>query len=396
MHIKLCITDKKERRMNMKNAKRPIMILSAAVCALSLSACGNINGGVEQNSDNTTLPPVTEAVQTMTSPETSMTLPEDEGEPCIILSADPDTGEVERIERNVESTSTSAPVTQEIIETLTDDPDGNVGIKKTTSATAIVSEGENFVVTDPRSGESMQVTAAASREPVPNDTFDHALTSGQTPTGASVEVKDGVTYVDGVIIVNKTYSLPHDYGTGLVPEAEAAFYEMAGAAANEGIWLYIISGYRSYWYQDQLYWGYYSWRGEETDRFSARAGHSEHQTGLAMDVNDATMNFVGTPEAQWLAQHCVEYGFIIRYPENKEEATGFMYEPWHIRYLGKEKAKQIADSGLCLEEYYGLTSVYPEDGSQSEGGQVTQAPEAPVPQEDTTTTSAVSAWIRDW
>lgn len=379
----------------MKNAKRPLSGLSATVCALCLSACGNINGSDQQvNSDTAPVPQVTEAVQTVTSPVVSTTLFDDD-EPCIILSEDPDTGEIARIENNVKS-STTAPVTENGIEVLTGDPDGNIGIKTMTSATEVFSEGENFVVTDPRSGESMQVTAAASREPVPNDPYAHALTGGQTPTGATVEVKDGVTYVDGVIIVNKTYSLPHDYGTGLTPEAEAAFYEMAGAAANEGIWLYIISGFRSYWYQDQIYWGYYSWRGEETDRFSAKAGHSEHQTGLAIDVNDATMNFVGTPEAQWLAQHCVEYGFIIRYPEDKEAATGFMYEPWHIRYLGKEKAKQIADSGLCLEEYYGLTSVYPEEETQTgaQEGQVTQAGEA-QPTETKATTSAVSAWIRD-
>lgn len=359
----------------MKNADKIKLILPAAAYALCLAACGDVNTMTEAEGATSydAVPSVTEANETVTSPVTSFTDLDDD-EPYIILSQDPETGELERFEKDATGTEkiTSSPSNQVIgssqedngIIIITEETNENDLTGKGTTITDVVGESENFVVTDPWSGESMRVTAPPTRDPDIQQGNVQALTSGLTPTGASVEVKDGVTYVDGVVIVNKTYSLPQEYGNGLDPEAEAAFYEMAGAAADDGIWLYIVSGYRSYWYQDQLYWGYYSWRGEETDRFSAKAGHSEHQTGLAMDVNDATRNFVGTPEAKWLEEHCVEYGFIIRYPEDKEDATGFMYEPWHIRYLGKEKSKLIADSGLCLEEYYGLTSVYPPEETQ--------------------------------
>ncbi|WP_295156414.1 M15 family metallopeptidase [uncultured Ruminococcus sp.] len=183
---------------------------------------------------------------------------------------------------------------------------------------------------------------------------------GETANGYKIENINGVTYIDGVLIVNKTYGLPQNYGTGLDPTAQQAFYEMQSAAANDGIWLSIVSGYRSYWYQDQLYWNYVYTRGgqAEVDRFSARAGHSEHQTGLAMDLNNASRWFAGTPEAQWIEEHCADYGFIIRYPDGKEDITGFMYEPWHVRYVGKELARTLTDQGLTLEEYFGIDSVY--------------------------------------
>lgn len=176
------------------------------------------------------------------------------------------------------------------------------------------------------------------------------------------EVIDGITYIDGILVANKSYSLPSDYNPGLDPDAEAAFYEMAADAANDGISLFICSGFRSYWTQTDLYNGYvWSYGKELTDTFSARPGHSEHQSGLAMDINMASDAFEGTPEAIWLAEHCSDYGFIIRYQKGKESITGFKYEPWHIRYLGVETAKAVEASGLSLEEYLGIDSVYKED-----------------------------------
>src|SRR5699024_5056985 len=97
---------------------------------------------------------------------------------------------------------------------------------------------------------------------------------------------------------------------------------------------------------------------EMADTYSARPGHSEHQTGLAFDLNEISDAFAGTPEAEWLAEHAHEYGFIIRYPADKEDITGYSYEPWHVRYLGKEIAEKVYESGLCLEEYLGIDSVY--------------------------------------
>lgn len=171
------------------------------------------------------------------------------------------------------------------------------------------------------------------------------------------------TYINGILVVNKTYGLPKNYneGGGLTAETAAAFEEMKKAAAKDGISLRIASGYRSYNHQKRLFEGYLTRRGqsrEYVETYSARPGHSEHQAGVAIDVNMASDAFLGTPAQKWLDKHCVEYGFIIRYPEGKQQYTGFKYEPWHVRYLGKENAEKVSSSGLCLEEYLGITSEY--------------------------------------
>ncbi len=176
-----------------------------------------------------------------------------------------------------------------------------------------------------------------------------------------IEQNNGMTFVDDILIVNKTYSLPADYDPGVSQVALNAFNEMAEAAAADGISLWINSGYRSYQEQEELYNGYASERGTEAaDEVSSRPGHSEHQTGLAFDVNDTSFGFENSPEADWLNAHCAEYGFIIRFPEGKDKYTGYTYEPWHIRYLGTKLAKEVTESGLCLEEYLDITSEYAE------------------------------------
>ena len=174
-----------------------------------------------------------------------------------------------------------------------------------------------------------------------------------------IEVRDGVTYVDGILIVNKTYGLPSDYGSGEDPEAMKAFDEMCSAASGDGIYLYLASGYRSYSLQESIYNEFVDERGTEAaDRVSARPGHSEHQTGLAIDINTTASSFNYTPEAAWIAEHCHEYGFTVRYPEDKEDITGYAYESWHVRYVGKDLSEKLAKEDLTLEEYYGLTSAY--------------------------------------
>lgn len=179
------------------------------------------------------------------------------------------------------------------------------------------------------------------------------------PEGPVIEVKNGVTYVNGILIVNKSYSLPQNYGSGLTSATQKAFNNMQAAAKNDGISLWICSGFRSYSYQSQLYWNYVNRDGQwAADRYSARPGHSEHQSGLAIDINNASSSFNGTREAKWIAAHCADYGFILRYPYGKEDKTGFMYESWHVRYVGKDLAKKITKSGLCLEEYLGIDSYY--------------------------------------
>lgn len=180
-----------------------------------------------------------------------------------------------------------------------------------------------------------------------------------TPKNTIVK-KNGVTYVNGILIANKTYGLPSTYNPGGLTKATYnAFLEMKRAAAKDGINLWICSGFRSYSTQSWLYNSYVNRDGRaKADTYSARPGHSEHQTGLAMDINNASSSFNNTREARWLANNCWKYGFIIRYPNGKQSITGYKYESWHVRYLGKDMAKKVYNSGLCLEEYLGITSRY--------------------------------------
>lgn len=167
------------------------------------------------------------------------------------------------------------------------------------------------------------------------------------------------TYIDGILIANKTYPLPESYAPGWDEEASAQLHVMFAAAKKDGISLFVKSGYRSYIDQKIIYNGYVARDGQQAaDRYSARPGHSEHQTGLAFDLNSTSTSFEHTPEAKWIAANCHKYGFIVRYPKEKESVTGYIYEPWHVRYLGVEKATEVFESGLCLEEFLGITSVY--------------------------------------
>lgn len=200
-------------------------------------------------------------------------------------------------------------------------------------------------------------------QPVSTTSSDSSQTVTTTVTTSALPVKNdsGVTYIQGILIANKTYGLPEDYNPGLDSETEAAFNTLSEAAANQGLDIYLSSGFRSYETQARIYGSYVDSYGQESaDTFSARPGYSEHQTGLAIDVNTIDDSFAGTPEAEWLANHAHEYGFIIRYPKGKESITGYKYEPWHIRYLGVEKATEVYNSGLTLEEFLGIDSEYKE------------------------------------
>lgn len=190
------------------------------------------------------------------------------------------------------------------------------------------------------------------------------VTSTDNPeVSATVNVKvipdSECTYIDGILIANKTYPLPQSYAPGWDAEASEQIKVMFEAAKLDGISLWVKSGYRSYIDQKIIYNGYVERDGNEAaDTYSARPGHSEHQTGLAFDLNSTASSFADTPEAKWIAENSYKYGFIVRYPKGKESITGYMYEPWHVRYIGVEKAKEVYESGLSLEEFLGITSVY--------------------------------------
>ncbi len=206
-------------------------------------------------------------------------------------------------------------------------------------------------------------TATTTAKPTPTQTAHvPSVLEGEYTYGGEpiIEVIDGITYINGILIANKTYSLPETFVPGgLDPTTTAAFEKMRADAEAQGMTLKIVSGYRSYRQQVSTYATFSSRDGKAVaDRYSARPGHSEHQSGLAMDLNSVKNSFANTKEGKWLAENCASYGFIIRYPEGKESMTGYMYEPWHIRYIGVPLAQIITDSGLCLEEFLGITSVY--------------------------------------
>ena len=175
------------------------------------------------------------------------------------------------------------------------------------------------------------------------------------------------------VLVNKQYILPDgfvpelevlggNYGVGsLHPTAAAAFRAMADAAWADGISLRSVSAYRSYNTQSGLYYGYLRQDSRASvDSYSARPGHSEHQTGLAVDINVASTgaHFENTPAFAWLKAHCAEYGFILRYDKGQEHITGFRFEPWHYRYVGKEIAETVMSWGISYEEYLALHGVW--------------------------------------
>ena len=161
---------------------------------------------------------------------------------------------------------------------------------------------------------------------------------------------------DEIVIANKHYPLSKDYNPGENPTAKAELLKLIAAMKEEGFAISDdYSGFRSYETQEKLYQEYVVEDGQETaDRESARPGYSEHQTGLAFDVIGTNGDLVTEEKAaQWLLDHAADYGFVVRYLKGKEKETGYMAEEWHLRYVGKE-AKEIAASGLSLEEYYGF------------------------------------------
>lgn len=159
------------------------------------------------------------------------------------------------------------------------------------------------------------------------------------------------TYINGILLVNKTHGLPRDFGE-TDPTAYAALQQLQADANKAGYEIPLMSGYRSYDYQVQLYNNYVAAEGQEAaDTYSARPGFSEHQTGLTFDIGQMEYDYGDTPEGTWLHTHAHEYGFIIRYPRGKENITGYRYEPWHVRYVGVDVASEIYKRGITLEEY---------------------------------------------
>jgi len=182
------------------------------------------------------------------------------------------------------------------------------------------------------------------------------------------------------VLVNKEYALPDGYEPKdlVVPnvrfpfteddpkkqlrkEAAEALEQLFDAAEEEGHFLFAQSGYRSFERQEAIFASNVEQDGEEVaNQYSARPGESEHQTGLVMDITSEAVEFRlveefgDTPEGKWVAENAYKYGFIVRYEKGKEDITGYQYEPWHLRYVGKKAAKTIYEQDLTLEEYVGV------------------------------------------
>lgn len=183
-------------------------------------------------------------------------------------------------------------------------------------------------------------------------------------------VENADTSKGNLMLVNKYYKLANTYvpenlvtvdskyGRTLPMEKEAyeAFKVLFEDARKEGLHIWVRSPYRSYQTQNSLYESYAARDGySEADTYSARPGYSEHQTGLGLDVvadDNSLGNFENTKEFTWMKDNAYKYGFILRYPKDKEYITGYMYEPWHYRYVGKDVAKDIYEKNLTFEEYY--------------------------------------------
>ncbi|WP_455543986.1 M15 family metallopeptidase [Intestinibacter sp.] len=175
--------------------------------------------------------------------------------------------------------------------------------------------------------------------------------------------ENGAYNISGTIIVNKEYGLDKDYtyndNQGLYDEATEAFEKMQKDAEKDRVWFHIVNRYRSYAVQSWMHEKYKKER-ENASMFSAQAGYSEHQTGLAFDLNgknqetSSNEKFKDTQEYKWLKENAYKYGFILRYPEGKTDITGYIFEPWHYRYVGTDISYDLKDGDTTLEEYFNI------------------------------------------
>ncbi|MGN7457282.1 M15 family metallopeptidase [Paenibacillus pasadenensis] len=265
------------------------------------------------------------------------------------------------------------------------EPDASPGASATASPPASAGGGGSSaspspsLTPSPSSSPTAKPSSSPSAKPSSKPSASPAGAKGGSTGGFYEAIEVTANASAAAALVNKQFRLPEGYAPKelvypdipftfsekidkrkLRKEAAEALEQLVAGAAKDGIKLAGVSGYRSESRQKTLYEGYVKKDGvAAADKYSARPGHSEHQTGLAIDMSGidgkcaAESCFAGTPEAEWLAEHATDYGFIIRYPEGKEDITGYKYEPWHIRYVGVELAAKLAESGDTLEEHYG-------------------------------------------
>ena len=258
-------------------------------------------------------------------------------------------------------------------------------IEESTHSKENESSSEEVSSTDTNSDTSSSIMSDATSVSASSDSSEFAppvvpsgnvVSKGTTSKGFKIQEINGATYIDGVLIANKTYALPQDFiptnpdqpvnadrsSTCLDKTLMSAWNTMLKDATAKGLNIYIASGYRSYNYQVNVYNRYVKSDGAAVaDTYSSRPGNSEHQTGLCFDLNTIEDSFQYTNEGKWVNDNCYKYGFCIRFPKGKDSATGYQYESWHLRYVGVDLATKLYNNGdwLSLEEYFGITSEYP-------------------------------------
>ncbi|MBQ4030267.1 MAG: D-alanyl-D-alanine carboxypeptidase family protein [Bacilli bacterium] len=221
---------------------------------------------------------------------------------------------------------------------------------------------EKPVQKDPEPAKPSSGTNTSSGTVYRTEGTDPSLNGTKTSKGYTITVKNGITYIDGIMIANKTYAVPASLKPGgLTSDASSAFNKMKTAAKNDGVSISVVSGYRSYDTQKNLWTKRKNKYGIDfADGGTARPGHSEHQTGLGMDINMVDDAFENTAAFKWLQNNAYKYGFILRYPKGKTNETGYKYESWHFRYVGVDLATKLYNNGdwITLENHFGITSKY--------------------------------------
>lgn len=243
------------------------------------------------------------------------------------------------------------------------------------ASSASSTSGDGLAAAAGAAGAAVEVPKTSAPAPATERATEAPATEAPTgPTAAELAQIDDPSSL--LVVVNKRRPLeprdysPHvvsvGYGRTLRPDAAKALVALMAAAKKDGVPMYPSSGYRSYAEQVTTYAGWAAKMGKaKADVLSARAGYSEHQTGLAADMRPSTGTcraystcFGDTPQAAWLAEHAVDFGFVIRYEAGQTKVTGYDPEPWHLRYVGKKFAARYTASGAkSLEEYFGLPAA---------------------------------------
>ena len=334
-------------RKKKKESKAPLILFLAiivigVVIAVAAFQKSTPEAKVDQTSTETTQPPVNDAPSDTTPPV--LTVPEtitvQRGESVDLVSyakVSDDSGDVLTTTVSGEYNLQTAGTYNLIFKTA--DASGNTAQKNVTL----------IVLADPFNE-------------------DGTLIDGTYPTktGHTLVIADGIAKVDGILIANKSYPRPATYTSAfMTPETAAAYEEMRAAAKKAGFTLTVSSAYRSYYDQKIIFNNYVQSDGlQNALTYSARPGHSEHQTGMGLDLikPDTELSKVSpyVEPLNWLNENAWRYGFTLRFPADQEKETGYIYESWHYRYVGKDLAETLYNGGhwISLEKYFGIDSVY--------------------------------------